>query len=76
MNLEQLGKALIFIAVIVAFSGILIYLIGKGLGLGRLPGDILISRGNRKFFFPIVTSILVSVILTIIINVVLWLLRR
>ena len=42
------------------------------LGLGRLPGDILIERGNFSFYFPIVTCLIVSVILSLI----LWLLNR
>ena len=42
------------------------------LGLGRLPGDIVIRRGNFHFYFPIVTSLVVSVVLSLI----LWLFRR
>lgn len=42
------------------------------IGLGRLPGDIVIERENVRFYFPIVTSLLVSAVLT----VVLWLLNR
>lgn len=41
-------------------------------GLGRLPGDIMVERGNFRFYFPIVTSLLISGILTL----VAWLLRR
>ncbi len=41
-------------------------------GLGRLPGDIVVERGNFRFYFPIVTSLLVSAILTL----VAWLFRR
>jgi uncharacterized membrane protein len=41
-------------------------------GLGRLPGDIVVERGNFRFYFPIVTSLLISAILT----VVVWLFRR
>lgn len=46
-------------------------LIGK-LGLGRLPGDIVVERQNFRFYFPIATSLLLSVILSLI----LWLFRR
>ena len=42
------------------------------LGLGRLPGDIAIARGNFRFYFPIVTSLVVSVALTLLF----WLFRR
>lgn len=46
--------------------GIIFILIGAGwaLGLGRLPGDIIIRRGNATFFFPVVTSIILSIILS------------
>jgi membrane protein implicated in regulation of membrane protease activity len=42
------------------------------LGLGRLPGDIVVQRGNFRFYFPLVTSLLASVLLTLLF----WLLRR
>ncbi len=42
------------------------------LGLGRLPGDIVIERGNFRFYFPIVTSLVISVALTLLF----WLFRR
>ena len=41
-------------------------------GLGRLPGDIVVERGNFRFYFPIVTSLLISAIITL----VAWLFRR
>lgn len=42
--------------------------LGWALGLGRLPGDITIRRGNFTFFFPLATSILLSIILTILVS--------
>jgi CDP-diglyceride synthetase len=71
-----LGRVLVIIAAIIAVAGVLIFLIGKGLGLPRLPGDIVIKRDGWGIFFPIATSILISIILTVVINVILWLLRR
>jgi hypothetical protein len=59
-------------------TGGLMFLIGLGLtllgrmGMGRLPGDIVVERGNFTFYFPIVTSILLSLAL----SGLLWLLRR
>lgn len=76
MNLEQLGRLLVIVAVVIAVTGALFFLIGKGFGLTKLPGDIIIKRDGWRIFFPIATSILISIILTIVINVVLWLLRR
>jgi Protein of unknown function (DUF2905). len=65
-------------------GGILLFLIGGGvylaakfgLPLGRLPGDIHIEGENGSFYFPLTTSILVSVILTIVLNIIVRLFRR
>jgi hypothetical protein len=57
-----LGKFLIVIGLVIAAAGVLISL---GVPLGRLPGDISYRRGNVSFHFPIVTSIVVSIILTL-----------
>lgn len=62
---------LIIFGVVLIALGLLWPLIGK-LGLGRLPGDIVIERENFRLYFPIVTSLLVSVVLSLI----LWLLNR
>ena len=45
-------------------------LAGKIPGVGRLPGDILVQRGNFTFYFPIVTMLVLSLLLTLILNVV------
>lgn len=76
MSLEQLGKFLIAVAVVIAITGVVIFLIGKGFGMAKLPGDILIKRDGWRISIPIVTSILISIILTIVLNVILWLSRR
>jgi Protein of unknown function (DUF2905) len=57
------GKLLVVIGVIVAGIGLLMMI---GVPFGRLPGDIVYRRGNATFYFPLVTSIVVSVILTLI----------
>jgi len=57
-----LGKFLIVIGLVIAAAGVLISL---GVPLGRLPGDVSYRRGNFSFHFPIVTSIVVSIILTL-----------
>jgi uncharacterized protein HemY len=56
------GKFLIIFGLVIAAVGVLISL---GLPLGRLPGDLSYRRGNFSFHFPIVTSIVVSIILTL-----------
>ena len=60
-----MGRTLVVIGLIVAGIGALMML---GLPLGRLPGDIVISRGRGTFYFPVVTCIVVSVVLTVILS--------
>ena len=57
-----MGKFFIVVGLLIAGVGVLIQL---GLPLGRLPGDIVIRREHSTFYFPIMTSIIISVILTL-----------
>ena len=61
------------IGLIVAATGVVL-MVGERLGLGRLPGDLTFRRGNLRVYLPIATSIVVSVVLTILLN--LFLRRR
>lgn len=70
MDLQPLGRALILIAVVMAAVGVL-FVFGGRLGLGRLPGDFSWGRGNVRVYAPIATSIIVSVLLTIVLNLAL-----
>jgi len=63
------GKLLVVVGLVIVAAGLLIML---GVPIGRLPGDIYYRRGNTTVYIPLVTSILVSVVLSL----VLWLLRR
>jgi hypothetical protein len=65
------SRVLVIIGVILIIIGLAWPLLQK-LGLGRLPGDISIERDGFRFYFPITTSIIVSLILTLI----LWILRK
>jgi len=68
----ELGKMLVIFGFLIAAVGALLW---SGLGrgwIGRLPGDIHYSRGNFHFYFPLVTCLLISLILTL----VLWLFRK
>jgi len=56
------GKLLVIVGLLIAFVGLLVML---GVPIGRLPGDISYRRGNTTFYFPIVTSIVVSILLTL-----------
>ena len=58
-----MGRTLILIGILIAGVGLLISL---GVPIGRLPGDFTIRRGNFSFYFPLMTSIIVSVVLTLI----------
>jgi hypothetical protein len=73
---EHMGKMLIFIGIFIVVMGLLMMLWGKVPGLGKLPGDIYIEKENFKFFFPVVTCLLISVGLTVIINLVMWFLGK
>ncbi|HXH07010.1 MAG TPA: DUF2905 domain-containing protein [Vicinamibacterales bacterium] len=57
-----MGKLLVIVGLVIAGVGLLISL---GLPLGRLPGDIVVRRGNMTFYFPLGTSILLSLLLTL-----------
>jgi hypothetical protein len=75
-DLSSFGKLLVLFAAIIALLGVLLIALGNLPLFGKLPGDIVIRRGSSTFFFPIVTCIIVSVVLTILINLVLWIFRR
>ena len=65
-----MGKILIIIGIVLVIAGIVIQL-GPRLPLfGKLPGDIVVDRGNFKMFIPITTSIILSVILSVILYLI------
>jgi len=71
----DIGKSLIFIGVVFILLGILFYLLSSESFrflnfLGRLPGDIKLEKENFKFYFPITTSILLSLILSLLIYLI------
>lgn len=67
MDLSGLGRVLLILAVVIALVGVILILTGRGL-IPRLPGDIAIERKNFRFYFPLGTSILVSLVLTLLLN--------
>jgi hypothetical protein len=72
MSLAELGKALIGFGLVIAVVGGLLILAGRVPWLGRLPGDITIERDHWTFYFPLATSLVVSVLLTLIF----WVINR
>lgn len=70
--MSDLGKLLIVIGGVTIAVGVLLMLVGRIPWIGRLPGDIVIERENFRFYFPLATCVLASVLVT----VLLWLFRR
>ena len=64
-GMDSLARVLIVFGVVLALLGGLLLLAGKSPLLGRLPGDIIIRRENWSFYFPLTTSILLSILLTL-----------
>jgi hypothetical protein len=70
--MHDLGKTILIIGVVLVLAGAVMWKTGGLGGLGRLPGDIFVQKGNGSFYFPIVTCLLISAILTLLS----WLFRR
>lgn len=72
VTMPGFGKTLIVIGLIIAAVGVVLTLAGRIPWIGRLPGDIYIKKENFTFYFPLATSIIISILLTLI----LWLFRK
>lgn len=66
--MNDIGKSIMIMGIILAGIGLLVAVAGKIPGLGKLPGDIFIKKGNFSFYFPLATCVLISVILSLIIG--------
>jgi hypothetical protein len=64
-GVHDIGKTLIVLGLVIAVVGLLLVFVGRVPWLGRLPGDIHIQRDNWSFYFPLATSIVISVVLTL-----------
>ena len=69
--MDSLGKNLVIIGLVLAAVGATLWLFGRH-GGGLLPGDIVVERKNFRFYFPVVTCLVASVVLSLIA----WLLRK
>jgi len=69
---NDIGKTLVVLGLMIALAGVLLVVVGRVPWIGRLPGDIHIQRGHWHFYFPLATSIALSLLLT----TVFWLLGR
>ncbi len=70
--LPQLGKFLILVGIVITVLGLVMLVSGKMPWLGRLPGDFYFKGKHVSFYFPLATSLLISLILTLIF----WLIGR
>lgn len=75
MDFQGTGKILLLVGVFLLVLGLLFIFWQRIPLLGKLPGDIFLQKGNLRLFFPIATCIIISVVLTIILNFVLRLFR-
>ena len=80
---ESVGKIFIVVGTVIALVGVLFLLLGRVPTLshwvswfGRLPGDIAIKRDNFSLYFPLATSIVLSVILSLLFYLLAWIFRR
>jgi len=71
---SQLGKTLVLFGICLTVLGVLLWVLSsfniKGIPFGRLPGDIYIKKDNFVFYAPIVSFLLLSVLLTVVINII------
>jgi Protein of unknown function (DUF2905) len=70
--MPEIGRAFVLLGVVIAIVGVVLMVVGRVPGVGRLPGDIHVQRGDWTFYFPLGTSLLLSIVLTLI----LWLIGR
>lgn len=75
--MENIARYLIIGGIILILIGGAVYLAGRmGIPFGRLPGDIRIEGKGGSFYFPVVTSLLLSIILTVVINLIIRFLNK
>jgi len=67
--MSELGKFLVLIGVVIVITGLVLWGGFAPKWLGRLPGDIRIERGNSAFYFPIVTCLVISIVLSLIMSI-------
>jgi hypothetical protein len=68
-GMSELGKFLVIIGVVIVITGLVLWGGFAPKWLGRLPGDIRIERGNSAFYFPIVTCLVISIVLSLIMSI-------
>ena len=76
MDLVGIGKILLIFGGVIIVVGLLLVFSQHIPFLGKLPGDIFVKKDGSSFYFPIVTCLVISIVLTIIINAVLFFLKK
>ena len=74
--MESIGRILLIVGGVIIILGLVLVFSNHIPFLGKLPGDIVIKKENFSFYFPVVTFIIISVILTIIVNVILHFINK
>lgn len=69
LGVPDVAKLLLAAGAVLLFAGFILLVFGASLPLDRLPGDIVIRRGNATFLLPLATSLLISLILTALVNI-------
>jgi hypothetical protein len=70
--MHELGKLLVIAGILLTLAGAILWKTGGLGGLGKLPGDLFIQKGDSTFYFPIVTCLLISLVLTLL----MWVFRK
>ena len=70
--MQDLGKMVLILGLVLVIAGAILWKTGGLGGLGQLPGDVFVKKGNSTFYFPIVTCIIISLVLTLLS----WLFRK
>ena len=74
--MEAVGRMLLTFGVLFVILGLTLVVLGRVPLVGRLPGDMQLSWKNLSCYFPIMSGIVLSIVATIVLNLIIWLLRR
>jgi uncharacterized membrane protein YdbT with pleckstrin-like domain len=74
--LDTLGRLMLLLGGLLAGLGLLLLLLGRFPMMGRLPGDFSFKWGNATCYFPLMTGIVLSIVATVVLNLIVWLLRK
>jgi hypothetical protein len=75
-GLDALGRILLVLGAFLAALGVILLVVSRVPAAGRLPGDFSLRWGNVSCYFPLATGVVLSILLTLVLNVILWLLRK